>query len=1072
MISEVQLAVTETIEILLLSVSDWQRSLPLMTAALSRPGSDIFLVDPEKSDDEIFALELLASRLPLRITDATGHAAFGQALRTAPELRVATAPEQADFGAGLSRLGGPFGPPAGLVCAPAADPARCLKGAVLAVRLGFIFLPCGGAGSETSELSSICGSEYTGPLIWLGREEPPAELSRAAGSARITALPGDGALAEYMLEQGLQIDYLLLYNSADLVRETAAPLSPGQAWVRGLSLLAPLCASYRSLFPFDAEAEQPAPALIEEELNRFAAEAGLHPAYMAILASPGAIPLLYEPQRTIGSTTEELARDIHLRLNDDLFFDTAEGRLFQSSPGGLSAQLLSTKYFHRLQGMQSGEGKRMLVAASPEIDYKIIFNSDDPLLESQFVPHLESCGHRVTILEGKEASAARISRALEQSDFFLFAGHGTTEALKTCGRFLTRRDLPALPPLVAYASACTTAGMDPYWSSASDGLDWESIPVPYRDQFGLAMVEKGALCYVGGSTMVDLQFATSIYPLFFEKLLVKGLSVGQALRETRNFVSLYASIMQQKAPERYGCYKWWTAAALQQQTLLGDPALVPAPRERSAETALPRTIDSGKDRFALTLTIPQERWRRSCKPINAGAVTQSYYRTRSVEVISPYGDDVISWGDFYRLAPDAGNSAARAVMSSYIHLYLDLPLSQMPLQLKLTAARGDGCRCLLCDQEIEPPRETADMFQDFRVPFLMMPPVRFDYREGWAFAVEELENCNRVHWLAPLLAIDDATRSAVRAAELTFELLTGAAQTLSGRIDAPQAGEGCSCLVSAGSAARPAGDGGAGPEKLDRIMARALTRPGGSFSVKCAAAANALTIDGQFPLYDILEPYRAFKKEIWPLRLPEPVCAEPENAVTGKIHGRVLDAATAAPLPGALVRAWRGVLDPSGDLMTEGFAGEARAGADGAFTLTLPAGEYRLYAVAQSGGVNYRSRDFAAESAAGDKRYLVLPLDAGARVRGRVAFAGEPPLYPVNVYLKRYRNGAPGETLTAVPVGRDGGYACLVAAGDCFCLEIREEGWKQLLDTNSGRGFRLQPGEEITLDWTLEPAGS
>ena len=76
-------------------------------------------------------------RQPLRITDATGHAAFGQALRTAPELRVAAAPEQADFGTGLSRLVGPFGPPAGLVCAPAADPARCLKGAVLAVRLGF-----------------------------------------------------------------------------------------------------------------------------------------------------------------------------------------------------------------------------------------------------------------------------------------------------------------------------------------------------------------------------------------------------------------------------------------------------------------------------------------------------------------------------------------------------------------------------------------------------------------------------------------------------------------------------------------------------------------------------------------------------------------------------------------------------------------------------------------------------------------------------------------------------------------------------------------------------------------------
>ena len=1064
---------TETIEILLLPISDWQRSLTLMSAALSKADCEVFLVDPEKTAREIFALELLASRLPLGITDGTGHAAFGKALRAAPALPAAAPLQGADTGPGLKGLLKRFGPPAGLVSAPANEPALCLKGAVLAVRLGFFFLPCGGAGGPAaccSELLSGCSPDFAGPLIWLGSKEPPAELPGAAGPAGITALPDDGALAKYMAEQDLEIDYLLLYNSADLDRETASPPSPGQAWIRGLSLLAPLCASYRSLFPFDAEAERPDPLLIEQELNRFAARAGLRPAYMALLASPGAIPLIYEPQRTIGSTTEEMARDIHLRLNDDLFFDTAEGRLFQSSPGGLSAQLLSTKYFHRLRGMKK-ESKRMLVAASPEIDYKIMFNSDDPLLESQFVPHLESCGHSVTILEGKEAHAARISRALEQSDFFLFAGHGTAEALKTCGSFLTRRELPpALPPLVAYASACTTAGMDPYWSSPSDGLDWESIPVPCRDQFALAMVEKGALCYVGGSTMVDLQFATSIYPLFFEKLLVKGLSVGQALRETRNFVSLYASIMQQKAPERYGCYKWWTAATLQQQTLLGDPALVPAPRDRSAETALPRTIVSEKDRFTLTLTIPQERWRRSCRPVNAGQVTQSYYRTRSVEVISPYGDDVISWGDFYRLAPDAENSAARAVMSSYIHLHLDLPLSQMPLQLKLTAARGAGCSCLLCNQEITPPREIPDMFQDFRVPFLMMPPVRFDYREGWAFAVEERENCNRVHWLAPLLAIDDATRSAVRAAELTFELLTGAAQTLSGRINAPQDGEGRSYLVSAGSAARPAGDGGAGPERLDRIMARALTRPGGAFSIRCAAAAEALAIDEQFPLYDILEPYRTFEKKSRPLRLPEPIHLRLAGVVPGQIHGRVLDASTAAPLPGALVRAWRGVLDPSGDLMSEGFAGGARAGEDGAFTLALPAGEYRLYAVARSGGICYKSKDFAAESIAGHERYLVLPLEAGALVRGRVAFAATPPLYPVNVYLKRYRDGAPGETLVSVPVGRNGAYACLVAAGQRFCLEIREEGWKRLLDTNNEGGFRLQPGEELTLDCTLEPA--
>ncbi len=1063
---------TEAIALLLLSIKDWRRSLLLASAALSKPDSEIFLVDPEKAPDELSALKLLASRLPLQITDATGDAAFGEALQADPELN----PEGAPGGPAPDavRLLESFGPPPGLVCAPADEPARCIKGAVLAVRLGYLFIPCGGAENYLAacrELFTGPGIEFDLPLIWLGPAEQPAELSAEAGFKDVISMPDDLALVEFMLRQGLEVDYLLVYNSADLDNVTGIPHSPGEAWVKGLSLLAPLCASYRHVFPQDAAAVKPEPAAIEKRLNRFVAGADLRPRYVALLASPGAIPLIYEERRTIGGTTEEMARDIHLRLNDDIFFDTAEGRLFQSSPGGLSTQILSTKYFYRLPGTQK-ETKEVLVAASPEVDYKIIFNSDDPLLETQFAPLLEKCGHKVTMLEGKEAGAVRIAAALEQSDFFLYAGHGTAEALKTYGRFLTRRDMPALPPLVAYASACTTVGMAPYWTSASDGLEWEAIPVPYRDQFGLAMVEKGAVCYAGGNTSEDLQFATSIYPIFFEALLVRGLSVGEALRETRNFVSLYASILQQKAPERYGCYKWWTAATLQQQTLLGDPALVPAPRQSAADTALPRKVESDRDRFRVAVTIPEERWRRSRKPVNPGKATQSYYRTRNVEVISPYGDDIISWGDFYRLAPDAEDSADTGVMSSYLHLYLDLPLSLMPLRLKLAGAKGADCTCLLCGREMEPPRGIPDLFQDFRIPFLMMPAARFDYLQGWAFAVEERENCNRVHWLAPLLVIDEATRSAVRAGELTFELQTAAAQTFSGKVEyGGTAGE-SSFLVSAGTAAHSADDGNTEANRLDQVMVQAVTRPGGSFRIKCAAAAGAVAVDEQFPLYEILEPYRTFHKELRHLSLPEPVLIFPREPHTGKLCGRVLDGATAAPLAGALVRAWRGVPDPSGDLMMEGFAGEAYAAADGSFELALPAGRYRLFAVARAGEMSYKGKDFAVEIAAGDEQYLVLPLNAGARVCGRVGFAGEAPLYPVNIYLKRYRDDAPGETLVAVPAGRDGSFACLVAARERFCVVIREEGWKPVEDANSGRGFNLQPGEELTLSYTLESIDS
>ncbi len=1060
----------DTINLLLLSVRDWRRSLLLVSAALSRPGYEIFFVDPEKAVDEIAALKLLASRLPLQLLDATGDAAFSEVLRAdAGVNKHASAFTAAgDVGELLAR----FGPPPGLVCAPASDAARCIKGAVLAVRLGYLFLPCSGAGCR--DLLLAAGFKPGAlPIVWLGQGEPPAELAPATVFNEVAFLPDDLALVQFMLRRGLELDYLLVYNSADLNKESVSPRFPGEAWVRGLSLLAPLIASYRPAFPHDAAAEEPDPVAIEGRLNRFVAGAGLRPRFMALLASPGAIPLVYEPLRTIGSTAEVMARDIHLRLNDDLFFDAAEGRLFQSSPGGLSAQILTTKYYHRLPGRQK-ERRRVLVAASPEVEHKIIFNSDDPLLETQFAPLLEACGYGVTVLQGKEASAERVAAALPESDFFLYAGHGTTEALKTCGRFLTRRDLPPLPPLVAYASACTTVGMEPYWTSASDGLDWEAIPVPYRDQFGLAMVEKGAVCYVGGLTSEDLQFATSIYPLFFEALLVKGMSVGEAVRETRNFVSLYASILQQKAPERYACYKWWTAATLQQQTLFGDPALVPAPRREAAGTSLPRRVESlgeAGNRFRLSVTIPEERWRRACRPVHPGKATQQYYRTRSVEVITPYGEDVVSWGDFYRLAPDAEDSAERGVMSSYLHLYLDLPPRLMPVRLDLADAREAGCECLLCGRETEPPGEILALFQDFRIPFIMMPAARFDYRDGWAFAVEERDESHRVHWLVPLLVIDEASRSAVRAGELVFELQAAPAQILSGRVEYGEPLGGSSYLISAGSASRPAdpGQGGAG-EGLS-VMVQAITRPGGFFKIKCAAAADAVAVEEQFPLYDILEPYRTLQKELHPLALPGPVLVHPRVPRTGRLYGRVLDAATAAPLPGALVRAWRGVSDPSGDLMIEGFAGEARAAADGSFVLDLPAGKYQLYAVARAGGLNYKSKDFAVEIAAGEEHYQILPLNGGARVSGRIRFAGEPPLHPVDISLKRYRDGAPGETLAAVPAARDGAFACLVEARARFCVLIREEGWKEIEDNNSGRGYMLQPGEELVLSYTLEPLG-
>ncbi|MGI6708025.1 MAG: hypothetical protein ACOX33_02685 [Dethiobacteria bacterium] len=62
--------------------------------------------------------------------------------------------------------------------------------------------------------------------------------------------------------------------------------------------------------------------------------------------------------------------------------------------------------------------------------------------------------------------------------------------------------------------------------------------------------------------------------------------------------------------------------------------------------------------------------------------------------------------------------------------------------------------------------------------------------------------------------------------------------------------------------AAPPDPGRSGRGEGLNVMVQAVTRSGGSFKIKCAAAADAVAVDEQFPLYEILEPYRTFHKEL------------------------------------------------------------------------------------------------------------------------------------------------------------------------------------------------------------------
>lgn len=1043
-------------EVYLLSVHQWLRSLILASAVLSDPGREVYFIDPQQIEQEIESLLLLAERLPVNLVDATGSEGLKLAL-TASSL--AYLPDPLCGRSEWEDLVEIFGTPKGFCVAAANAPADCLKAAAMAVRLGFYFLPL----EKSEQLTNTMPRNI--PLTWFGRQDELSAIIGPGAVAEFTCLANDSEIIAYLNRNECPVDYLVILNSADLFKESERGDCLGKLWVKGLSLHAVTLASYRKICIFDAAAEKPDPLLIETGVNQMIKESGLKPRFQVVLASPAVIPFFYEEKKAIGAVTEEMVRGIHVRLNGDLFFDLAEGRLMQNRPGGVSAQLISTKRYPEIQARLNRSGRNVLIVSTPHVDTGIIFSTDEALINTQLAPLLEEAGYAINLLQDRDAHYRKVSEALVDSDYFLFTGHGGPEGLHTHGRTLNGGDLPVMPPLVVYASACSTVGLVPHWYSPTEGLDWQGVAVDSRQVIGLSFVEKGAICFIGGATIEDLQYATSTYSVFMEALLLKGLSVGEAVQEMRHVISLYASTLLQKNPEAYRKYRWGTANAIHQQVLLGDPAFIPAANKYS-DAAIPQVVEGTTALQRLTVNIPDERWRRSQVAINPKDPSKYYYRCRNVEEITPYGEDVFSWGDYYRVAPDAKNISETAVKSSFLHLNLDLPSGFTPRSLKLIAAELGESECLSCGEEVEHDTSPVEAMKKFKLPYLLQPPIELNMEEGWAFSTELHDDFIRLRWLAPLLLIDEKMRSAFPLKSFTFQVESEPGILVSGRVT--NMPDGLSYLVSAGE---PRSD-----EKeialkglLKNVVSTVLTDQDGCFELLCPRGM-VFTLDQQFPLYNLLENYNAFHKEILETDKDEKLLIKLIPAEKIKLTGHLFDAGSGEHLHGAIVRIYRGEHDPVGDPLIEAYAGEAVTGEKGEFSLDLPAGKYILYAAAEIDGRRYKSAEWVIKLRKGEEFNSVFSLSQAAIVRGKVRFQGHTPPDPSVIALKRYPKAESEEVLAKVPVDRDGSYLCLVDFQDRFSIVLEEEGWQAIKDTNAEKGYKLAPQEVLERDYLLTPA--
>lgn len=1018
-------------DLILLSTEEWLKSLSLASWAYTSKDREIFFLYPEEIERERVYLKELKERLPLSLINWSGCSQLNQDIE---EDRPEEYPSLLEH----------LGLVEGLIIARADSAIDSMKGALLAIVLGYLFLPYHPKTHPLTSFIEAYEKKERIPTIYaLGERESFKDWSYS----NLLYIEDDQASLDLLKEKGVEVDHLLIMNVAD--REKRAKYkreerSLGDLWVQGLSLLAASFASYRSCYPLIIDTEHPNPEKIEREAQAFVDKHRLNICYRTILASPGSIPFIHQEKKELGYSTEELIRDIHIRLNDDLFFDVAEGRLFQSTPGGLSLQILSTKHFHRLK---KNYQKNVTLVTTPYVEDGIIFASDEALIEAQLKPLLEERGFQVTLLEDRKAHYQELQDLLQETGVFLFTGHGGPESLHTHGHYLTAEDLPPMPPLIVYASACSTLSLRPHWYSLTGGVDWKDISIESRDTIGLSMVEKGAIAFIGGMTTEDMQFSTSIYGLFLQSLLIAGKSIGEALKDTIHFIGVYASFIKEARPQHYSLYKWGYANTIHQQLLLGDPAFVPFKKVEGASLPL-KKISNSLDSYSFQVEIPSDRWRRVVKDIPKNKATLDYYRSKKVKVLSPFGENIVSWGDFFRLSPSRENLAGMAVMSSFIHLQADLPPGKAPHRLSLVKTSGTKRECLFCGRE-KPVIDTS-AFQQFRLPFLMLSPLEFSMERGWPFSLEEREVGLRIHWLVPVLILEEETSSFVTAQSLHFDLLLAPKKRVEGRLKRND-NEGERLLTFTNPSL-----------ESEYPLSRGVCREDGHFSLQTAVEATHVKAEGQFPLYQLLKDFEPLTVKDHPLEdLPIP---EPEREGENRIRGWVLDSKTATPLEGVLIRIWRGEMDPCGYPLLEGFAAEVLTDAKGRFSVDLPPMKYLLYLSYSREETLYMSKRWDLEIHKGEDRDLIIPLQQAAYIKGRVTFKGFKPPYLHYVELKRYSTE---EGINLFPIRRDGWYEAIVSYQDCFTISITGEGFRTIDDNNDGKGYKLLPGEVLYREYTM-----
>jgi hypothetical protein len=416
------------------------------------------------------------------------------------------------------------------------------------------------AGSLHAELR-IC-DEAEQELDGIGKFEKVYAVGKAIEAARkiwpaVTPLADARAIARLhvqTLRKSGPVRNLVVANPAD-VRPGKGRLSPLAPW---------LAAQKHAALVLTNEDGSDVQTAVEAALR----QPGLGQAdTLILLANLRAIPMEKRPNPAPGKDTEISLEP--LTPVGTTMFSFAIGRLFHEEPGMVPLMIARERL------LPAGPSPRkVLVVSNPGGGLSLLES-----ISRNTANELRNRGYQETSLFNENVHADNVRSLMPQQDIFLWEGHYRT----LIDRFGMPKWNEPLPPSLVFLQSCLALN--------------ETETRPLFDRGAVALIGSPTRTYSGSGGAFTLSF--------FDALMYEDRSLGEALRQSKNFLMAYALLKE----KRLGKSAKLSGANLRSAwafTLWGDPTLR-LPQPPLPAESLPRVKCTVKGE-TLTLHIPEEKY--------------------------------------------------------------------------------------------------------------------------------------------------------------------------------------------------------------------------------------------------------------------------------------------------------------------------------------------------------------------------------------------------------------------------------------------------------------------------------